>query len=404
MAASNEWGRVDDDGTVWVRSTEGERSIGSWQAGTAEEGLAHFVRRFEDLATEVRLLESRLSAPTSDANAMAQSAATLKTSLPEAHAIGDLAALDKRLDVIIASTAVKREEAQAAKARARADAIAAKEALVAEAEQLSTSTQWKTSGDRLRSIVEDWKAIKGVDRKTDDALWKRFKEARDAFGKARGAHFAALDKQREAAKGIKERIVAEAQELATSTDWGPTASRMKSLMSEWKAAGRATRDSEDRLWNEFRTAQDTFFAARSAVLDERDASHVDNQKAKEALLAELGPKIDPKADLQAAKANLRELQAQWEQIGHVPREAMRPLEDRMRSLERTVRDAEDAEWRRSAAQSNPLLLSMREGVEKAQRQLDKAMSTGDEERIAEARANLTAKQEWLAEAEKSVAS
>lgn len=404
MAASNEWGRVDDDGTVWVRSSDGERSIGSWQAGTPEEGLAHFVRRFEDLQTEVGLLEARLKAPTSDAGAMATSAQTLKSSLPEAHAIGDLAGLDRRLDVVLAATATKKEAAQAAKAQARAEAIAAKEALVAEAEQLAGSTHWKVAGDRLRTIVDDWKAIKGVDRKTDDALWKRFKEARDAFGKARGAHFAALDKQREAAKAVKQRIVAEAQELATSTDWGPTASRMKSLMSEWKAAGRATRDSEDRLWNEFRAAQDAFFAARSAVLDERDASYVDNQKAKEALLAELGPKIDPKSDLQTAKSHLRELQERWDEIGHVPRDAMRPLEDRVRVLERAVRDAEDAEWKRTAAESNPLLLSMREGVEKAQKQLDKALANGNEKTIAEARENLAARQEWLNEAEKSVAS
>lgn len=404
MAASNEWGRVDDDGAVWVRSADGDRSIGSWQAGTAEEGLAHFVRRFEDLATEVSLLEARLNAPTSDAGAMAASAQTLKASLPEAHAIGDLAALDARLDAVLAKTEVKKEEAQAAKAQARAEAVAAKEELVAEAERLAVSNQWKAAGDRLRSIVDDWKAIKGVDRRTDDALWKRFKEARDAFGKARGSHFAALDKQREAAKAIKERIVAEAQELATSTDWGPTASRMKSLMSEWKAAGRATRDSEDRLWTQFRGAQDAFFAARSAVLDERDASYVDNQKAKEALLAEMEPKIDPDADLAAARTQLRELQERWEEIGHVPREAMRPLEDRMRAVERKVRAAEDAEWKRSAAQSNPLLLSMREGVEKAQKQLDKALSAGNEKKISEARANLEAKQQWLTEAEKSVSS
>ncbi|MFV0533728.1 MAG: DUF349 domain-containing protein [Cumulibacter sp.] len=404
MAASNEWGRVDDDGAVWVRAAGADRSIGSWQAGTPEEGLAHFVRRFDDLATEVSLLESRLNAPTSDATAMAASAESLKASLPEAHVIGDLAALDRRLDAVIAKTATKKEEAQAAKSRVRAEAIAAKEALVAEAEKLASSTQWKAAGDRLRSIVDDWKAIKGVDRKTDDALWKRFKEARDSFSKARGAHFAALDKQREGAKVIKERIVADAQALSSSTEWGPTASRMKSLMSEWKAAGRATRDSEDRLWNEFRAAQDTFFAARSAVLDERDASYVDNQKAKESLLAEFGPKIAPETDLSAAKATIRQLQERWEDIGHVPREAMRPLEDRLRALERSVRDVEDAEWKRTAAQSNPLLLSMREGVDKAQKQLDKANASGNANKIADAQANLAAKQEWLAEAEKSVTS
>lgn len=404
MAASNEWGRVDDDGAVYVRSADGDRPIGSWQAGTPEEGLAHFVRRFEDLETEVILLENRLKSPSTDATALANSARTLKDSLSEAHAIGDLAALGARLDAVIEQTAAKREQAQAAKAQARADAVAAKEALVAEAEQLATSTQWKASGDRLRSIIEDWKAIKGVDRKTDDALWKRFKEARDAFGKARGAHFAALDKQREESKAVKERIVAEAQELADSTDWGPTASRMKSLMSEWKAAGRATRDSEDKLWAAFREAQDTFFAARSAVLNERDASYADNQKAKEALLEEYSGKIDPAADLDAAKASLREMQEKWEEIGHVPREAMRPLEERMRQVERRVRDAEDAEWKKSTARSNPLLLSMRENVEKARKQLEKAQASGNAKKIAEAQANLEAKQQWLSEAEKSVAS
>lgn len=404
MAASNEWGRVDDDGAVYVRSADGERPIGSWQAGTPEEGLAHFIRRFQDIETEVILLENRLKSPSADANALAASAQTLKESLGQAHAIGDLDSLATRLDAVIEQTAAKREQAQAAKAQARVEAVAAKEALVAEAERLATSTQWKASGDRLRSIIDDWKAIKGVDRKTDDALWKRFKEARDAFGKARGAHFAALDKQREESKAVKERIVAEAQELSESTDWGPTASRMKSLMSEWKAAGRATRDSEDKLWNAFREAQDKFFGARSAVLNERDASYVDNQKAKEALLEQYAGRIDPATDLDAAKATLRELQEKWEEIGHVPREAMRPLEDKMRQIERRVRDVEDAEWKKTAAQSNPLLLSMRENVEKTRKQLEKAQASGNEKRIAEAQANLEAKQQWLAEAEKSVAS
>lgn len=403
MAASNEWGRVDDDGTVYVRSGDSERVIGSWQAGTAEEGLAHFVRRFEDLETEVSLLENRLKAPSSDAKSMATNAEHLRASLGEAHAIGDLAGLDARLGVVLEKTALRKQEAQTAKVQARADAVAAKEKLVNEAETLASSTQWKATGDRLRSIIDEWKQIKGVDRKTDDQLWKRFSTARDAFAKARGAHFAALDRQRESAKEAKQAIVAEAQSLADSTDWAPTAARMKALMAEWKAAGRAPRDAEDKLWNEFRTAQDTFFAARSAVLDVRDAEQVENQKAKEKLLSDYSA-IDPSAGLDRAKEQLRELQGKWEAIGHVPREAMRPLEDKLRGIERRVRDAEDAQWKRSAAQSNPLLLSMRANVEKAQAQLQKAEASGDAKRIADARANLEAKQQWLAEAEKSVSS
>jgi hypothetical protein len=53
----SEFGRVDSDGTVWVKTPDGERTVGSWQAGTPEEGLAHFARRYEVLSTEVALLE-----------------------------------------------------------------------------------------------------------------------------------------------------------------------------------------------------------------------------------------------------------------------------------------------------------------------------------------------------------
>lgn len=402
MVASNEWGRVDDDGTVYVRTADGERVIGSWQAGAPEDGLALYTRKYDDLATEIHLLVSRLDSGTGSPQHIAELAEQMRATLPEAAVIGDLDVLDRRLADLIAKTSIKKEEAAAAKAQARADAVAAKEALAAEAEQLATSTQWKASGDRLRAIIEEWKAIKGVDRKTDDVLWKRFSAARDAFSKARGSHFAQLDKQREAAKQAKLKIVAEAEELSTSTDWGPTASKMKSLMSDWKAAGRAPRDSEDSLWAQFRAAQDKFFAARSAVFDVRDSEQQDNKKAKEQLL-ESGERIDPATQgLDEAKAALREIQDKWEQIGHVPRESMRPLEDRLKRIERRVREAEDAEWKRSAAESNPILLNMRAAVTKAETALTKAEATGDPKKIDEARQALEARREWLAEAEKSV--
>lgn len=401
MVASNEWGRVDDDGTVYVRTSEGERVIGSWQAGEPAEGLALYTRKYEDLATEVTLLEKRLESGAGNPQHTAELAEQMRTSLADVAVIGDLQALDTGLGELLEKTSAKKEEAAAAKAQARSEAIAVKEALAAEAETLANSTQWKISGDRLRAIIEEWKGIKGVDRKTDDQLWKRFSSARDAFSKARGSHFAQLDKQREAAKDVKLRIVADAEELSMSTEWGPTASKMKSLMSDWKAAGRAPRDSEDQLWAKFRAAQDKFFAARSTVFDERDSEQVDNKRAKEALLEEAG-RIDPANSLEEAKAALRGLQDKWEQIGHVPRDSMRALEDRRKKIERRVRDADDAEWKRSAAESNPLLLTLREAVSKAETALSKAEASGNAKKIDEARQTVEAKRGWLTEAEKAV--
>src|SRR5438093_6267937 len=103
----SEWGRIDDDGTVYVRTAEGERAIGSWQAGDREAGIAFYQRRYEDLATEVVLLEKRLESGAGDPASTRTHAIALKEQLPTAAAIGDLAALDARLDAVLAAAEEK---------------------------------------------------------------------------------------------------------------------------------------------------------------------------------------------------------------------------------------------------------------------------------------------------------
>jgi hypothetical protein len=307
----------------------------------------------------------------------------LKEQLPTAAVIGDLAALDARLDAILAAADEKAGAAAAAREQARAAAIAAKEALVAEAEQIAeSSTSWKASGDRLRAIVDDWRQIKGVDRKTDDVLWKQFAAARDAFGRRRGQHFAQLDAERSTVKEAKERLIARAEELATSSDWKETTAAMRELMTEWKAAGRAGREAEEGLWARFRAAQDTFFNRRAETFAERDAEQLANQRRKEEVIerAEALDLADPKA----AQSTLRELQVQYDRIGHVPRDAMRRLDDRMRAAEQKVRDAVDAEWRQVGAEANPFLTAMRERLAEAEEKLERARKAGDPDRIRRA--------------------
>jgi hypothetical protein len=379
----SEWGRIDDDGTVYVRTADGERAIGSWQAGDAEAGLAFYELRYQDLVAEVQLLEKRLESGAGDPAATQSSAAALKEQLPTAAVIGDLAALSARLDAVIAAADEKAGAAAAAREQARADAIAAKEALAAEAEQIAESaTSWKASGDRLRAIVEEWRQIKGVDRKTDDALWKRFAAARDAFGRRRGQHFAQLDAERSTVKEAKERLIARAEELSASSDWKETTAAMRELMAEWKAAGRAGRDAEDALWTRFRAAQDAFFARRASTFAERDAEQLENQKQKEDVIAraEALDVSDPKA----AQSALRDLQVQYDSIGHVPRDAMRRLDDRMRAAEQRVRDAVDEEWKQAGTESNPFLAAMRERLAEAEQKLERARKSGDPARIKKA--------------------
>ena len=395
-----QWGRVDEEGTVYVRTSEGERAVGSWQAGEPAAGLAHYGRRFDDLATEVALLEARLKAHTGNPAEIRSKAQGLAETIPAAAAVGDLDGLAARARAMVETADSAAAEYRAEKAAARAGQVARKEALAAEAEQLAAeSTSWKAAGDRLKAIVEEWKTIRGIDRKTDDALWTRFAAARDAFGRRRGAHFASLDAQRGEARAAKQELIKEAQKLATSTEWGPTSAAMRALMDRWKAVPRTGREGDDDLWKEFRAAQDVFFAARTESDKKRNSEEVANQQQKEELLAQ-AEKLDPSSDLKGAQNALRKIQERYDAIGHVPRGAMRQLEDRMQAVEQKVRGAADSTRIRTAPE-NPMVTSMRAAVTKAEEQLAKAEAAGDQRRLQEAQANLATRREWLAEAEKS---
>lgn len=396
------FGRVDDDGTAWVKTADGERQIGSWQAGDAAEGLAHFGRRYDDMATEVGLLEARLSSGAGDAKKTRAAAVALLESLPTATAIGDLDALARRLDVVIAGSEKAAVAAKAEREHEREEHTHRKEELAAEAEQIGAeSTQWKVAGDRLREILDEWKTIRGVDRKVDDALWKRYSKAREAFNRRRGAHFAELDRDRASAKVHKEELVERAEALSDSTDWGPTAGAFRDLLAEWKAAGRAPRDADDALWKRFKGAQDVFFAARNAAASERDAEFEDNAVAKEALLREAG-NIDPARDLEAARSALRDLQEKWDAIGKVPRERMHDLEGKLRAIEKTVHEAVDSQWRRTDPEAMARAAQFRDRVAQFEEQAEKATAAGKTKDAEKALAQAQQWREWAEAAEGAV--
>jgi Domain of Unknown Function (DUF349) len=384
------FGRVDPDGTVWLITGAGERVIGSWQAGDTEAAFAHFGRRFDDLNTEVALMESRLESGTGDARKIKAAAAALAESLMEAHVLGDVDALAARLSTIIehadsaaAADKAKREEYRAAQ-------TTRKETLAAEAEELAAnSSQWKSTGDRLREILEEWRTIGGLDRKTDDALWKRYSAARETFNRRRGSHFAELDRERAGARQAKEALCERAEELADSTDWGATGAAFRDLLTQWKAVGRAAKDVDDALWQRFKAAQDTFFSARNAASAERDAEFRVNADAKEALLAE-AEKLDT-SDLDAARTALRAIGEKWDAIGKVPRERGAELERRLRAVEKKIRDAPSREVDPEAQARAD---QFRERAEQFERQAEKAAAAGRTKDAEEARANAEQWRQW----------
>jgi hypothetical protein len=396
MSMSSEWGRIDADGSVYLKTAGGERLIGSWQAGSLEEGLAFYTKRYDDLNADVVLLEGRVKSPSADPKAVKEAALKLAATVPEAAAIGNLESLTKRLEGVVAKADERLAERAAERAKAAEADVERKRALVAEAERLATSDSWKAGSERFRAIVEEWKTIR-IDRKTDSALWEAFAAARRSFDARRRAHFAELDAAREAAAERKTKLAAEAEKLAESSEWGPTAKRFRDLMAEWKAAGRATREADDQLWQRFKTAQDKFFERRSEVFNARDEEQATNLTAKRELIAEAAT-LDAAKDPEGARKRLKSIHDRWEKIGHVPRDEKDRLERELGDIERAIREATNAA-RKVEVPESPLVIRLRESVEKLQARLERARSAGDDKLAAETQEALSTQREWLAQAE-----
>lgn len=385
------FGRVDADGTVWLITAAGERMIGSWQAGDPEAAFAHFGRRYDDLHTEVALMERRLTAGTGDARKIRAAAAALAETLPTAAVLGDIDTLATRLAAL-----TKLAEVSAAEERQRRDELRAaqttrKEALAVEAEDISAnSTQWKAAGDRLREILDEWRTITGLDRKADDALWKRYSAARETFNRRRGSHFAELDRERVGTRQAKEALCERAEQLTDSTEWGSTAATFRDMLTQWKAAGRAAKDVDDALWKRFKAAQDTFFKARNAANAERDSEFETNAAAKESLLTD-AEAIDA-SNVEAARAAMRTIGAKWDAIGKVPRERAPELERRLKAVEKKVRDTASTGWSDPEAQARAEQFRAR--AEQFETQAEKAEAAGRTKDAEQARASATQWREW----------
>lgn len=323
--AGESWGRVAEDGTVFVRTKDGERAVGQWPDANPEEALAFYTRRYDALAFEVDLLEQRVQAGTVSPDDARAAVKKVTSSIEEAQAVGDLDGLRTRLEALTPLVAQQRERRKAERAAKVEEARSAKTKIATEAETIAAGTDWRHGVTRLRELLDEWKALPRLDKSSDDELWHRFSSARTTYTRHRKQHFAELSSKREEAAVVKERLAAEAETLAASTEWGPTSGRFRDLMRQWKAAGPAPREVDDKLWARFRAAQDMFFGARDAIQAEENAEQVENLRAKEALLVEIET-IVPVEDAKVAREQLREYLDRWDQIGKVPRDAMRSVD------------------------------------------------------------------------------
>src|SRR6478736_4629153 len=381
------FGRVDSDGTVYVRTSVGERVVGQVPGVPADEALGFFTRRFEALELEVSLLERRIATGAVSPDDAVGSINKLRPTTAEARAVGDLDGLQDRLEALAPLIADQRAARRAERARQQEETRAAKEEFVVEAERLAAGNDWRGGVNRFRALLDQWKALPRLDRATDDELWHRFSTARTTYTRRRKAQFAQQSDERETARAAKEGLVAEAEALANSTDWGPTTGVYRDLMTRWKAAGPAPRGADEALWKRFRAAQDTFFAAKQATLNAQDSEFRANAEAKEKLLAEAEALI-PIRDLNAARAAYRDILERWSAIGKVPRDSVRPMDSRLRAVETAIKQSEDDRWRRTnpeaRARAEETAAKLEAQIADLERRAAKAEARGDHRAASEA--------------------
>jgi hypothetical protein len=406
------FGRVGEDGTVYVITPTGDRAVGSYPGKSPEEALAYFVKKFEMAASEVALLAARIRSGAMVPSDAHEAVNKLRTQISELNGVGDLANLASSLEKIPALISEHegayqaRKAAQNAEREARkAEAEAIKEKIVAEAESLIDSVAWKVTTARLKELLDDWKKAPRLDKKIDAALWKRFSSSRNKFDKRRRVHFSNLDSEQKKVASTKEVIVKEAESLANSREWLNTAKRYKELMDQWKASGRGKKSADTALWNRFKAAQDTFFKAKNADMDKRKSSMVENLAKREAMIVEFEALL-PISDFKSAKNKFYDLMGKWQKIGMTDRKKRSTFDARIKKVEDEINELERNFQRKSdpsaKAQANKVVQGLAEAIENYEKQAAKAEAAGQTAKAMVAREAAAARRGWLEQAQKGL--
>ncbi|ROS54411.1 DUF349 domain-containing protein [Frigoribacterium sp. PhB24] len=397
------WGRVDDDGTVYVREADDERAVGHYPDATPAEALAYYERKFIELAGQVTLLEQRIKRGAS-AGDVVKTVTHLREQLVEPSAVGDLGALRARVSALDSTVDELTQQQSAEAQKALTEAVAYRTALVVEAESLAAQdparVQWKQVTATIDDIFARWQKHQQdgprIPKGEGNDLWKRFRAARTTIDQHRKAFYAELDATHRDARQRKQSLVESAEALAPKGVDGIPAYR--GLLEDWKRAGRAGKKYDDALWAKFKRAGDVLYAAKSEVVAQDAAEYEGNLERKLELLTE-AEKILTVTDRVPAREALTSVQLRWDEIGRVPREQVRVVEDRLRKVESHVRELDEQFWEKNnperQARSQGLASQLHDAISKLEDELATAEASGDARRVKEAQEALDARKVWL---------
>ncbi|MDJ0350403.1 DUF349 domain-containing protein [Cryobacterium sp. PH29-G1] len=397
------WGRVDETGTVYVREANGERAVGQYPDATPEEALAYFERKYVELNGQVTLLEQRAKggAPAAD---IAKSVANLTVAVAGANAVGNLAALAERLGALGGAVSELTEQQNIESKAASAAAVAERAEIVTEAERLAAEdpakTQWKQTSAALDALFAKWQAHQHdaprIPKGEANDLWKRFRAARTTIEQNRKAFFAELDSAHKDVRTKKQHLIEQAEALAPKGADGISAYR--NLLDEWKLAGRSGKKQDDAMWAKFKAAGDVLYSVKSEVEAQDNEEFSANLVLKLELLTEAETLLTT-TDRNAARDTLTTIQRKWDAIGKVPRDQVKPIEDRLRKVEAVVRKLDDDHWKHNnpetKARTEGLAGQLNDAITKLEAELATAQKGQNARAIKDATEALEARKAWL---------
>ncbi len=402
--SANEFGRVDEKNAVYLKDQGTERLVGQYPDVSADEAIAFFIRKFEDLEAQVRILEQRIANGINDAKSLKAAHATLKKEVADPKGVGNYENLRQRLEKLIPAIEEAASKANEVREKAIAAALVEKERIAKRAEELVSnlgSINWKKSGEEMAELFAKWQQLQKdspkIAKSITDPIWKRFSQARAQFESGKRKYFALQDAKFKEAKKIKADLTKKAESLAEKG--AAAAAEYRKLQAEWKKAGKAGKI-EEALWEAFRGAGDKIFEKKKELDEKLASSHAENLSAKQALLIEA--EAISLTDLKAARSKLSQIQAKWSKIGHVPKDQVKNVEGRLRQIESKLAEAEKEAWQRSDPAAKARSSAFVEQLEKVISTLEQELASAPEPKKKEIQDQIESRKALLVAAQNAV--
>ena len=184
-------------------------------------------------------------------------------------------------------------------------------------ESLKSYVAWEEMTKTILAAQEDWKKLGFASKKMNNALFARFRETCDKFFEMKAAYFKNIKDDFAANLEKKIALCEKAEALKDSTDWKKTTDAFVALQKEWKEVGAVAKKHSDVVWKRFLAACDYFFEEKKKKTSSARQVAQANLKAKKEIIAKLG-EITQDTPREEAVKQVKELMAQWQQVGHVP--------------------------------------------------------------------------------------